>query len=829
MKLRTRFIAATGALSLGLITALAQAPIANAADYDDQENVSFTATNGMTSEYHVYASGVPAPSGLLIWTHGDGAYEFINPDSDYVMGGPLGVRALAKTEGYIVVSALAPDTDGTPTWWEAGADNADYMADLIEHLQAEYDIDSQNIVLAGFSGGAQFTTQYFLPEYSATLEGGGSIVFGGGGPPDTLDEQPWNSDLFTSFSMHWATGALDDLDHSDEGYDALCYAQEGYDFYTDLGFENTSYNWIPGYDHVIDGLFGEIVAEQLRAHKARLAPASIAPASVGAFQLMSTSSLDDDWGYEVEFVDHIPQLSVKVPADYEDEFENSIAVRHVSTTTGVTSSWIEGTDAPAGVETFSMGSTGYETYPNTTYSFTVSPGVWDDDDEDWLQVGTAYVTGAYSTGAWPVDVLTEANRAHLTVDAPARFDGWRLTVDVTDGEKTWTASSTGTGREFTIGSDTEPLAPDTDYTYTVKYGVSAPREGASGSFTTASVPTGDTWPYTIETHDDRAYITVDIPTDATGTTTVWADGPGGSYWYDETDLTGTQTFRIGDPGDPYYDPLSPDTTYTFTITNGDDDEVGSGSFTTESEIVSVEQWPATVTFGDEGFVYITVDIPEETPGNTMVRIDGTDGSYWYQSKPLSESNVFRMGDPCDYVTPSTTYTYRITNGSQLHGTGTFTTPARGTTTPPVDPTPVDEDELTDPQRGDVTAPDEAKPGDTITVFVGTGLQGQEVDVWMHSTPVYLGRHIVSVAGTVQVILPAGVTAGDHRIVVLAADGTLIGWDGIRIAASTGSLQATGLETTVPVIGGMLLLLLGAGAVVFTRLRSRVTAGSVTRH
>lgn len=182
------------------------------------------------------------------------------------MGGPQGVRALARAEGYIVVSALAPDSEGTQTWWEAGEDNADYMADLIEHLQDEYEIDSNQIVMAGFSGGAQFTTQYFLPLHSQLLDGGGSIVFGGGGSPSSDDQRPWNEELKANLAMHWATGELDDAEHSEEGYDALADAMDGYEYYTEQGFP-TRYDWIPGRGHVLDGLFGRIVAEQLRAQK----------------------------------------------------------------------------------------------------------------------------------------------------------------------------------------------------------------------------------------------------------------------------------------------------------------------------------------------------------------------------------------------------------------------------------------------------------------------------------------------------------------------------------------------------------------------------------
>lgn len=257
-------MAAVVALAL---TATACGSGGTALESGDAEHVPFTANNGETSEYHVYAQGVAQPAGLLIWLHGDGAYEFEHPDADYVMGGPAGVRTLAQAEGYVVVSARSPDRDGVVTWWEEGEADADYLASLIRHLSSAYRIDERDIVLAGFSGGAQQITQYFLPEHSRMLGGGGAIMFGGGGLPETANAQPWNQELRSGYFMHWATGALDDSERSDESFDAIGEARNGHDAYAALGF-STSHEWIPGLGHEFDGLFGGIVAQQLRAHPA---------------------------------------------------------------------------------------------------------------------------------------------------------------------------------------------------------------------------------------------------------------------------------------------------------------------------------------------------------------------------------------------------------------------------------------------------------------------------------------------------------------------------------------------------------------------------------
>lgn len=230
----------------------------------DALNVSFTASNGLTSQYHAWAAGLGAKPGLLIWLHGDDAYEHKNPNSTYVFGGTNGIRAIGKARGYVVVSALAPDTTGTITWWEAANANAVYMQDLLAKLKTTYGVDTSKIVLAGFSGGAQFITQTYVPKYAGTLPAGGSIVFGGGGEPLSAPSPAFTSAFKNAWWMYWATGALDDAAHSDENYDALGYAKAGADYYKAAGFA-TGTNWIAGKDHVIDGLFGGIVAGVLDA------------------------------------------------------------------------------------------------------------------------------------------------------------------------------------------------------------------------------------------------------------------------------------------------------------------------------------------------------------------------------------------------------------------------------------------------------------------------------------------------------------------------------------------------------------------------------------
>lgn len=137
------------------------------------------------------------------------------------------------------------------------------------------------------------------------------------------------------------------------------------------------------------------------------------------------------------------------------------------------------------------------------------------------------------------------------------------------------------------------------------------------------------------------------------------------------------------------------------------------------------------------------------------------------------------------------------------------------------PTPIADDQLTDATRGGVTVPRTAQPGQTITVTI-PGAAGQTVHVWLHSDPVLLVTAQVAADGTVQATIPTEVQPGQHRIVVQAADGTLIGWADITITASgevigsgiDGGLAETGLAVQPwPLVAALALLLLGGALVV----------------
>ncbi len=116
------------------------------------------------------------------------------------------------------------------------------------------------------------------------------------------------------------------------------------------------------------------------------------------------------------------------------------------------------------------------------------------------------------------------------------------------------------------------------------------------------------------------------------------------------------------------------------------------------------------------------------------------------------------------------------------------------------------------------APATARPGQAVTVGVGSQLAGDSVEVWFYSSPVRIGAGAVTASGTITATIPADATPGEHRIAVYDAEGALIGWTGITIVAAD-SLAMTGGGGA----GGALIVALGmliAGAAVFV-LRRRM--------
>lgn len=119
------------------------------------------------------------------------------------------------------------------------------------------------------------------------------------------------------------------------------------------------------------------------------------------------------------------------------------------------------------------------------------------------------------------------------------------------------------------------------------------------------------------------------------------------------------------------------------------------------------------------------------------------------------------------------------------------------------PAPVNEALLTEANRGGVTV---RLDGTVVTVGAGGEFANQWIGTYLHSEPTFLGWQQATATGQVTHSLPAG-TAGNHKIVVLDAEGNLVGWAPLKVAGAQ-ALATTGTPLGAPIGAGLLLLVLG---------------------
>lgn len=254
---------ALGTLLLGGCTTRSASPTRHTATPagEDRLDVHFTGA-GLTGSYHVWASRLDrsSPVGLLLWLHGDGAYEFEHPASDYCLGGSKGVVELARRRNLVVVAAQTPDTEAM-TWWEEGPANASYAVALVDHLVAQHGVEQSRLWLAGYSGGAQLLTQSLLPAHPAVLAAG-AVMFGGGGVPEVPARAFTRAQLSRS-RLAWVVGRGDITENSDEGFGGLDEAQQGHRWYGRRGFARRTLQVLPDTTHDLDGRFGTLLAPVL--------------------------------------------------------------------------------------------------------------------------------------------------------------------------------------------------------------------------------------------------------------------------------------------------------------------------------------------------------------------------------------------------------------------------------------------------------------------------------------------------------------------------------------------------------------------------------------
>lgn len=172
------------------------------------------------------------------------------------------------------------------------------------------------------------------------------------------------------------------------------------------------------------------------------------------------------------------------------------------------------------------------------------------------------------------------------------------------------------------------------------------------------------------------------------------------------------------------------------------------------------------------------------------------------------TSTFGYEEPAATPTPDPTTTSPATPSTSAPTTAA---PTAGATAGPA------EGDLTTTNHSGVTVTGSFVPGGTITVRVDASYSGQTLGAYVFSTPTFLGTRTVSASGTFTAQLPANLTAGAHRVVVTAADGSIVGWAAITVTrpaalASTGaSLLAPGLVAAIALIAGATLVLVRRNA------------------
>jgi predicted esterase len=192
---------------------------------------TFVANDGTTSRYHLYAQGpwTGAP-GLLVYLHETGAYSF-----DHTEWKLDAIAATARAHDLMTLAVHTPTNDAT---WLAldrtrGLHNGGFLTELIDKVvRQRFAINEARALLVGYSGGAVFTTSWYLPTHGEDFCGGGAILFGEGKPP--WDPMPlghtYDPRFVSRFKLHFYAG-------QDDPY--LPDSIEGARFYTKLGFRVT--------------------------------------------------------------------------------------------------------------------------------------------------------------------------------------------------------------------------------------------------------------------------------------------------------------------------------------------------------------------------------------------------------------------------------------------------------------------------------------------------------------------------------------------------------------------------------------------------------------
>lgn len=225
-------------------------------DFASRNNTRhFESSNGLSGRYLIY----PAihSKGVLLWLHGDGAYEFKHPNSKYYLGGEKGIKEIARQKQLTLIVPKTPSTD--ETWWTKGQQNSVYLTELVNSIS-----NHQHLWICGFSGGSEITTYWMLENLpQMNVNSGGAIMFGGGGSPkiekitNTLPKEKY---IKNAYPLTWIVGEHDNGKTSSDNFNALKVSEQGYNFYKQQGWDAKRYI-LPKYHHLLiknnQGIYGQ--------------------------------------------------------------------------------------------------------------------------------------------------------------------------------------------------------------------------------------------------------------------------------------------------------------------------------------------------------------------------------------------------------------------------------------------------------------------------------------------------------------------------------------------------------------------------------------------
>lgn len=227
----------------------------------DQTFQSFS-SNGMASEYHIFIPDTEGPHGLLFWADGSGGFGFDNPNQEYLLAGPEGMIAVAKARNMILVvpEAPAPGCPSDNCWYDRdnAAEKAQWSSDLMTKVKAEHNIDLDRVAIGGYSSGAQWTAQYFMPAHGEEQSVDLAMPMAWGSPGDLSSV---SEEYAASTWIVFNTGTNDTNGGRYNAYDG---AQAGRDAYRAAGFQ---VEWEESNStHDRGGDFGPFAAQNIDQH-----------------------------------------------------------------------------------------------------------------------------------------------------------------------------------------------------------------------------------------------------------------------------------------------------------------------------------------------------------------------------------------------------------------------------------------------------------------------------------------------------------------------------------------------------------------------------------